>query len=306
MTTMPGMGATSPPINLHTVLTDWQTGLFPMVVAVVLVAMAVWYLQRVRRLERRGRPWSVGRTASFLTGLLTVEIALGSSVASLADFSFTAHVIQHLLLMIVAPPLAALGAPMTLLLQTSGRPTKRRALWVLHSRGFEVVRHPVPVFFFYYLSMYAFFLSGAIGFAMEHMWLMDLINLGFLAGATLFWWPMVGLDPIPGGGMSPGLKIMNLLIGIPVETFLGIALLELSTPVAPMYSLASTHNGGAVLWIGSELANVIALLPIFLQWVRTDARTARRIDARLDAGLPAQPEVAGVGMAATLKSLRRG
>jgi putative membrane protein len=235
-----------------------------------------------------------------------VEIALGSSVASIANFSFTSHVIQHLLLMIMAPPLAALGAPMTLLLQTSARPNKRRVLRALHSRAFAVVRHPVPVFFYYYLSMYAFFLSGAIGFAMDHMWLMDLINLGFLAGATLFWWPMVGLDPIPGGGMNPGLKIINLLIGIPVESFLGIALLEKSTPVAAMYSLASTHNGGGVLWAGSEIANIGGLLPIYLQWVRADARSARRIDARLDAGLPAQPEVQGVGMAATLKSLRRG
>jgi putative membrane protein len=247
MPSMSGMGATAP-ITLHTILTDWQTGPFPIGVAVVLVAIAVWYLVRVRRLQRRGRHWSAGRTASFLAGLVTVEIALGSSVASIANFSFTSHVIQHLLLMVLAPPLAALGAPMTLLLQTSARPTKRRVLRGLHSRAFAVVSHPVPVFFYYYLSMYAFFLSGAIGFAMAHMWLMDLINLGFLGGATLFWWPMVGLDPIPGGGMNPGMKIINLLIGIPVESFLGIALLEKTTPVAAMYSLASTHNGGGVLW----------------------------------------------------------
>jgi hypothetical protein len=45
---MPAMGAT-PPINLHTILTDWQTGPFPIGVAAALIAMAVWYLQRVRR-----------------------------------------------------------------------------------------------------------------------------------------------------------------------------------------------------------------------------------------------------------------
>jgi putative membrane protein len=305
MPSMSDMGAAAP-ITLHTILTDWQTGPFPIGVAVVLVAIAVWYLVRVRRLQRRGRHWSAGRTASFLAGLVTVEIALGSSVASIANFSFTSHVIQHLLLMVLAPPLAALGAPMTLLLQTSARPTKRRVLRGLHSRAFAVVSHPVPVFFYYYLSMYAFFLSGAIGFAMAHMWLMDLINLGFLGGATLFWWPMVGLDPIPGGGMNPGMKIINLLIGIPVESFLGIALLEKTTPVAAMYSLASTHNGGGVLWAGSELATLGGLMPIYLQWVRSDARAARHIDARLDAGLPAHAKVEGVGMAATLKSLRRG
>ena len=54
----------------------------------------------------------------------------------------------------------------------------------------------------YYGVMLAFFLTPTIGFAMNHMWLMDLINLGFLFGATLFWWPMIGLDPIPRWGAA--------------------------------------------------------------------------------------------------------
>jgi putative membrane protein len=307
---MQGMGGmrmgASPPIDLHTIITDWQGGLFAVGVAVALIAIAAWYLLAVRRLEARGRHWSPWRTTSFLVALVTVGFALDGSVATLANFSFTAHVIQHLLLMVVAPPLAALGAPMTLLLQTSRRRTKRGALRALRSRPFRVVSSPVPVFFLYYLSMYAFFLSGAIGYAMTHMWLMDLINLGFLAGATLFWWPMVGIDPSPGAEMGHGMKIINLLIGIPIESFLGIALMTMTTPVAPMYSLASTHTGGAVLWAATDLASLIGIIPIYLGWVRADARAARRIDARLDAGLPATPATEGVGMAATLRSLRRG
>ncbi len=304
---MPPMSmGTAPPIDLHTILTDWQHGPFPLGVAAVAVAVAAWYLLAVRRLEARGRHWSRWRTVSFLAGLVAVEVALGSSVATLANFTFTAHIVQHLLLMILAPPLGALGAPMTLLLQTSGRPRKRLALRILHSLAFRVLIHPIPVFFLYYLSMYAFFLSGALGYAMGHLWVMDLANLGFLAGATLFWWPMVGIDPTPNGGMNPGFKIINLLIGVPVEAFLGIALLEKTTPAALIYSLATTHTGGAVLWVATEVATIGALAPIYLQWTRADARAARRIDARLDAGQPAKPAVDGVGMAATLRSLRRG
>jgi putative membrane protein len=296
-----------PPIDLHTLLTDWQTGVFPLSAGIVAVAIAGWYVLAVRNLAGRGRHWSRGRIASFMAGLVSVELALGSSVASLSMYTFTAHVIQHLLLMIVAPPLLALGAPMTLILQTTRRPTKRRVLRTLHSRAFAIVRNQLPVFFFYYLSMYAFFLTPALGYAMGHMWLMDLINLGFLAGATLFWWPMVGIDPIPGGGMSPGFKVINLLIGIPVESFLGIALLMASTPVASIYSLATTHTGGGVLWAASEVATLAALGPVYLQWTKADARAARRIDARLDAGeTVGVPAVEGQGMAATLKSLRRG
>src|ERR1700722_3428964 len=263
---MRGMGST--PVNFHTLLTDWAGGPFAIGAAVVVVLVAVWYLRAAQHLRARGRPWSRSRTASFLGGLLCVELALGSSVASLAQSRFTAHVAQHLLLMIAAPPLGALGAPLTLLLQTARRPLKTFVLSVLHSRVFAVVSHPIVVFFLYYISMFAFFLTGAIGYAMEHMWLMDLINLGFLGGATLFWWPMVGQDPIPRWNMNPGFKMINLLIGVPIESFLGVALLMKATPVASMYTLASTHTGGGVLWAATEFATVVALAPIYSQWTK--------------------------------------
>jgi cytochrome c oxidase assembly factor CtaG len=178
-----------------------------------------------------------------------------------------------------------------------------------------VVRHPISVFFLYYLSMYAFFLTPLLGYAMSHMWLMDVINLGFLAGATLFWWPMVGADPIPGGRMHPGFKLINLLVGVPIESFLGVAILLKRTPVASIYTLASTHTGGAVLWVASEIATIGGLIPIFFEWARTDEAAGRRFDARIDAApvpTPGAPVVVrsdgieGHGIAATFRSLRRG
>lgn len=297
----------APATNLHNVLLAWDWSPFTIGVDVVIVAVAAWYLRAVARLGARGRAWSRWRTLSFLAALASVWLALCSSVPTYADHSFVADILLHLLLMVVAPPLGALGAPMTLLLQTSRRPVKARVLKALHSPVFAVIRHPVPVFFFYYLSMYAFFLSPALGYSMTHAWLLDLINLGFLFGATLFWWPMIGVDPIPGGRTSPGLRIINLLIGVPVESFLGIAMMTKRTPLAPVYTLSSSHHGGAVLWAASEVATILAVIPIYVEWVRSDTRLARRIDARLDAGEPLPgPAPAGSGMAATFRSLRRG
>ncbi|MBO0728984.1 MAG: cytochrome c oxidase assembly protein [Acidimicrobiaceae bacterium] len=301
---MPGMRA---PITAHTILTAWQESPFAFAVAASLILAAVLYVVGMRRLARRGRGWSMWRAVSFMAGLLSVELALGSSVSVLSGETFTAHIAQHLLLMVVGPPLLALGAPMTLLLQTSNRPVKTAALKVLHSWPFAVVSHPITVFFLYYMSMFAFFLTGALGYAMEHMWLMDLINVGFFAGATLFWWPMIGLDPIPRWELSPGLKLINLLIGVPFESFLGIALLMKSTAVASMYTVGTTHAGGGLLWAATEIATVAAIIPIFMQWTRADARLARRIDARLDAGEDIQPApMEGHGLAATMRVLRRG
>ncbi len=118
---------------------------------------------------------------------------------------------------------------------------------------------------------------------MSHMWLMDLINLGFLFGATLFWWPMIGLDPIPRWGASYPLRMVNLLIGVPLESFLAIALLSSRRPIAPMYSLSSTHAGAGVLWVLTELLTVAAVIPIYFQWMASEDRKTAREDARLDA-----------------------
>ncbi len=268
-------------------LTTWEFTPFALVVLVVVLAVAIWYVQAVWALSARGRRWSPRRTVSFMAGLVAIDLALQSPVATLTMQYFEAHVVQHLLLMVIGPPLLAMGAPMTLALQTSSRKTKTRLLAGLHSRPFRLLTHPLTVAVLYYGSMFAFFLTSLLAVAMEHMWLMDIINIGFFLGSTLFWWPIVGLDPIPHWRLGYGAKMVALLIGVPLESFLALSLLSDSTTAAPMYSLASTHSGAGLLWIGAELFTMIALIPVFLQWLKSEQRATARLDAQLDAELAA-------------------
>jgi putative copper resistance protein D len=274
-------------LTTHTATTQWEFSPFALVVLATAIACAVWYMRAEWALSARGRRWSGKRTLSFMLGLAAIVVALQSPVATFTMEYFQAHVIQHLLLMVIAPPLLAMGAPMTLALQTSSRSTKVRLLAFLNSRPFEVLTHPIPVWCLYYLSMFAFFLTFALNFAMEHMWVMDLVNLGFLFASSLFWWPIVGLDPVPHWKMSHGVRMANLLIGVPVESFLALALLSASRPPAAMYSLSSTHAGAGILWIGAELFTFLALIPVFVQWIRFEERNTARKDAQLDAELAA-------------------
>jgi putative membrane protein len=286
---MPGMhGGGRLGFDAHNVMTQWLFGPFAALVLVAVVVAAVWYLRARADLAARGRSWSTNRTVSFLAGLVAIDLALQSPVAAFTADYFQAHVIQHLLLMVVAPPLLAMGAPMTLALQTSTRNGKVRLLSLLNSRPFQVLTHPLPVWFLYYFSMFAFFLTFALGFAMNHMWVMDLINLGFLFASTLFWWPIVGLDPIPHWQMGHGLRMTNLLVGVPIESFLGLALVSSTHAAASMYTVAGTHAGGALLWIGAEFFTFLALIPVFVQWVRFEERKGERYDAQLDAELAAE------------------
>jgi putative membrane protein len=311
-------GGAAPPVDLHSILTGWSHGPFALTAGVVLLATGVWYVRAVGRVRAKGRSWGTGRVVAFLAGLVMVELALGSAVATLSMTSFPTHIVQHLLLMIVAPPLLALGAPSTLVLQTADRRVRAAWLSVLHSPPFAVLTHPVTVWFLYYGAMFAFFLSPALGYAMDHMAVMDCWNIGFFVGAVCFWWPMVGLDPIPRWRMGYGMRFLNLLIGVPFESFLGIAILSMKSPIAPMYTASGTYAGGGLLWGMTELLTVVAMVPIFVQWSKADLRQAKRNDARLDAeaalvaaGRPVPERAAGAdpaklrGMAATFAAIRR-
>ena len=76
--------------------------------------------------------------------------------------------------------------------------------------------------------------------------------------------------------------MVNLLIGVPLESFLAIALLSSRQTIAPMYTLSSTHAGAGVLWVLSELLTVVAVIPIYFQWMASEDRKTAREDARLD------------------------
>ncbi len=269
--------------SLHNLLTHWDTSPFALVVLVAVVAVGAWYVQSSWALSAKGRSWSRWRTTSFLAGLVMVDLALQSSVATYTMGYFQAHMVQHLLLMVAAPPLLAMGAPMTLALQTSSRPVKTRLLGFLNSRGFRWWSHPLPTAALYYGGMFVFFLTSALGVAMNHMWVMDLVNIAFLTASLHFWWPIVGVDYIPHWRMSHGTKMAALLIGIPLESFLALALLTMTKPAAPMYTVASTHAGAGILWVGAELFTFLALIPVFLQWLRFEGRRTSRLDAELDA-----------------------
>src|ERR1700722_17749705 len=166
--------------TLHNALTRFDLSAFPCCVTAALIAIGVWYLRADWRLAERGRRWGGGRTGAFLSGLVFCDLAFASPIAVLSGTYFQAHVLQHLILMVVAPPLLALGAPSTLLLQTASRRTKERWLRVLRSPSFAMLSHPVTVWFLYYGVMFAFFLTSLINTAMLHMWLMDVMNVVFL------------------------------------------------------------------------------------------------------------------------------
>jgi len=275
--------AISPPVQLHKLLTGFQTDGLSLAALAIELALAAWYVLSVRRLAKRGRSWSPWRTASFLGGTALVIVAVQSGLAAYDDQVFAMHVIQHLLLMNFAPILFALSAPVTLALQASDRRTQQVLLRLLHHPVVEFVTNPVLVVIVSYGTMIVYFLTPLYNFSLEHPLLHDLTHLHFLVSGCLFWWLVVGRDPSRWRLSYPA-KLGILAIGIPVTALLGVSLTGAHTSIAPLFhSVADTQRGGSILWIVGELTTFGAMAVIVYHWMRFEEREAVRADRLLDA-----------------------
>lgn len=284
-------GVPSPSVTLHTLALGWQGAPGALVAVAVEVGLALAYLAGVRRLGRRGRRWDPWRTAGFLGGLVVVILAVDSGIAAYDDSVFVMHVVQHLMLMTVAPVLIALGAPVTLALQAGGRTTQRRLLAVLKSAAFRVLTFPVAVWLAFYGTMFAYFLTPLYAISLRHPLLHDLTHLEFLAVGLAYWLPMVGLDRSHWQFAYPA-RLLSLATGIPFSAFLGISLMSVRTPISPAHTLADVQAGGGILWGVTGLLNVVAVGVVVLQWSGHEERQAARIDRRAEEAASYQVELA--------------
>src|SRR5207244_2995269 len=104
---------------------------------VPLFIAGLLYVHGVRTLARGGHPWLARRTVYFLSGLASIYVATQSALDRYSTALFSVHIVQHMVLTMVAPPLIALGAPVTLALRATGRTGRRRILRVVRSRPVE-------------------------------------------------------------------------------------------------------------------------------------------------------------------------
>jgi putative copper resistance protein D len=193
---------------------------------------------------------------------------------------FSIHMIEHLLLIMVAAPLFALSAPLELAYDAGGDAVRR----FLDGRFMRLVTHPVFGFVAYFVFIPVTHLTNLMNVMMEHEWVHHLEQVGFLVVGYLFFRVAFGLER--------GLKIHP---AVPVDTFTGLALVMSShdpyssyAMMAPMGSsrswiLSNVHLGGAIMWIGGDALMLLACIPIAVAWVKWETVRTRELDAQLDA-----------------------
>jgi cytochrome c oxidase assembly factor CtaG len=247
--------AASPPVDVHTLLTGWQTDI-PSLLALGLEALAIaLYFSGARLLGRRGRRWPGWRTACYLAGVGCVVVAVQSGLAAYDDSVFALHMVQHVLLMMVAPPLLAFGAPVTLAMQASRRGTQEKIAKFLRSPAVEVLGSPAFAFVTAWCVMFGYFLTGFYAFSLTHFPVHVATHVIFLLTGCLYCWQIICADPVRRRLPFP-MRLAYAATAVPLTAVIAVALMTRASSIAPAHTLADTHAGGLVLLVTGE---VIAL-----------------------------------------------
>ena len=262
------------PFGWQAVVAVWQ---FAPVVTGVVVVMAGLYLWGVLRVARRhpARPWPAWRTGMFLGGLAVVVLATESGIGSYDDVLFWDHMVQHLMLIMIAPPLLIVGQPITLLLHASRNPWHTWVKRVVRSRVASFLTWPVFGFAAYAAAIAAAHLTGLANLVETDQTLHNAEHAVFLVVGYLFFLPILGREPIRWRLSYPARFIILVLV-MPVDTFTGIVLGygTASTPGVvhgprPPWApgaVSDLHTGGAVMWVAGDAIMFGLMMLVFLMW----------------------------------------
>jgi cytochrome c oxidase assembly factor CtaG/putative copper export protein len=276
---------------------------------VFLVFAAALYGAGVLALRRRGDSWPVGRSISWAAGLAVFAWATVGGLGLYSHVLFSAHMVAHMMLSMVAPIGLVLGAPITLALRalpgprTPGELGPRQLLQgALRSRAVQLVTHPLVALALFVGSLYALYFTPLFPWLMRHHVGHVAMEFHFLAIGFLFFWVLVGIDPEPRR-LPPIARVGLLFAAMPFHAFFSIALMSASTVVARDYFsaldrpyaidlLSDQSLGGSIGWAMGELPILLVLGAVFVQWTRSDRREADRFDRAADraasTGAPAE------------------
>jgi putative membrane protein len=219
------------------------------------------------------------KQVAFTAGVLTMFIALATPLDTLADeYLFTAHMVQHLMLTLIAAPMLLVGTPDWML---------RDVLRATHLTSFvRWARHPLVAFFGFNIvfslahvpAFYELTLASAPLHALEH--------LVFVGTAMLMWMPVLSPVPDIAAPYPPLGQVLYLFLQTVPASLVGALLSATSTPFYPTYVLAPRISGlspiddqqlgGLIMWVGSGLYFLLATAVVFFAWAGREEAANRR------------------------------
>lgn len=281
------------PLTAVRLVTSWQLD----APAVLLAALAgATYLAGARRVRRAhpDHPWSRLRAVSFASGLGVVAIATCSGIGVYDMTQFWVHMIQHLLLIMVAPPLLVVGRPLTLALHATRNPWHTRIKRAARSRLVTAITAPPVVLALYALTIVGTHLTGVMGRVMRSTWLGQGEHLLYLASGYLFCVLLLGEEPIRWRLAMPA-RLGLVAMSMAVDTFVGVVLLQSTTPISMtahgswgLQPLLDTQMGGGIMWAGGDGLMVVLIGLVVAGWAQRPEHARRQSRSWLERARHAQ------------------
>ncbi|MFP6664313.1 MAG: cytochrome c oxidase assembly protein [Deltaproteobacteria bacterium] len=258
------------------VLASWQ--LAPLELLLLVLTLVV-YLRGAASLRRqmpeRFAPW---RAWSFSAGLLVVWVASASPLDAFASFLLWVHMVQHLLLMFVAPPLLWLGAPASPMLRGLPASLVHGVVGpVLAAAGMRkfvaALTHPIVCWLAFVVTTWVWHLPALYELALRNSFWHGAEHICFLAASLLFWWPIV--QPFPSKAHWPRLAIVPYLLLASMQMSILAAVFSFrDTPLYATYAeaprisslsaLADQALAGALMWVPGSIVLLVALFAVVL------------------------------------------
>ena len=263
----------------------------PVLLVVGALVLYLWGVRRVDRLNPR-HPWSRPKAFAFVGALVSTSLAIFSFIGAYDRVLFWDHMVQHLLLIMVAAPLFAVASPIDLAWRATTGTAHRRLTSVLRSGPANVLGNPAVAFVLYAVVIPLTHLTTWYNYTLENEPVHDGEHLVFLVVGYLFWRQIFGSDP-NRHRLHPALQFAYLFLAIPIDTFTGLSLNGATHELFPAY-LASPrtwgpslvtdlHVGGVIMWVGGDSLMLWPMIPVALRWMHMDERRATYIDRELDA-----------------------
>ncbi|MEB0059697.1 cytochrome c oxidase assembly protein [Variovorax sp. LG9.2] len=268
----------------------WEWELEPLICMLLSAVSAIYLVGLARQWHERRLPKNSPMCAlSFAAGIAVLVLALLSPLDAWGDQLFCAHMAQHLMLMMVAPPLLIMGRPVVVALWAMPRPLRLRVgAWWQRSPAVrpmvELLSAPlaawllvsVALWFWHLPKPYALAFTQPVAHALEH--------LSFFLTSILFWRVVIG-GPL-AGRLSIG-AIMIFLVTFAMENAMLAAILIFAPQVlygvhavAPAWSpwspIEDQQLAGILMWSVTALVDLLALCLLFVAWLASsDLRTQR-------------------------------
>ncbi|PWL20995.1 MAG: copper transporter [Candidatus Aquiluna sp. XM-24bin5] len=276
-------------------LTVWDIDILWLSIAVGAIVL---YLYGVARLRSRGDSWPVGRTISWVSGMLVLVYVTNGAPNAYQEFMFSTHMVGHMILSMMVPVLLVPGAPVTLL--SRAQPARKDGswglrewvLWAVHTPYAWFISHPLFAGLNFALSLVMFYYTPLFRWSTEehlgHQWML----VHFLITGYLFVQALIGVDPQPHRPSYP-LKLMLLIGTMAFHAFFGLSLMnEKSLLLADWFGsmgrtwgddpLTDQAVGGAFAWGVGEIPTIVITTIVVWQWARSDDRERRRLDRASD------------------------